>query len=85
MQKVFLLAQDGGEPIDHRVPGIAHWPWTWVRIAFYVKIIKSVRERVQVMLAGQDDKVIENAMPLRWMFFDEEALQEHFDKIKGVR
>lgn len=37
------------------------------------------------MLSGQDDKVIENAMPLRWMFFDEEALQEHLDKIKGVR
>jgi hypothetical protein len=36
------------------------------------------------MLPGQDTKVIENAMPLRWQFFDDDALEKHFDKLRGV-
>lgn len=43
-----------------------------------------MREKVAILVPSDDQKVIENAMPLRWQFFDEEALEAHIDKLKGI-
>ena len=49
-----------------------------------MKKIKAVRERVAVLVGTDDAKVLENAMPLRWQFFDEESLEKHFDDLRGA-
>jgi len=77
VQKIFLLAQTTGEPIDSRLAANA-WPWTWVRVAFYVQKIKSVYEKAAI-------KYPENiglATPLRWVFFDEEALEKWWGRFE---
>ena len=71
MQKIFLLAQTTGEPIDPWL-AVKDWPWTWVRVAYYVQKIKSVYEKA----AMKDPDNPERAAPLRWVFFDDEALKE---------
>lgn len=39
---------------------------------------------MSILVPSRDPKVVENAMPLRWMFFDSEALEKHMDEIRGV-
>lgn len=77
---MFLLAQTTGEPIAPRL-GIHDWPWTWVRVAYYVQRIKSVYEKAAV-LYPDNPKL---AVPLRWVFFEEEKLEEWWDRWKTGR
>lgn len=80
MQKIFLLAQDTGEPIDDRIHGVKDMPWSWVRLAFYIKRVKSVLERAAITNPDRPDL----ATPLRWVFFDDEKLDEWFKAQKGA-
>lgn len=77
MQRVFLLAQESGEPIDHRITAVHEMPWSWVRIAFYIKKIKNVTEQVGILCRGKPE------LPARWVFFDDEALEEYLELLRS--
>lgn len=72
MNRIMLLAQSSGGPIDAAIGGFLQWPWTWTRLFHYVEKIKAVYQRAAIV--HRDDPDL--ATPPRWMFFDD----EHLDK-----
>jgi len=61
------------------IQDISEWPWTWMRLAAYVKTIRNVYQRAEYT----DDP--ETAIPPRWMFWDADALDEWFDERKSYK
>jgi len=58
---------------------VADWPWTWLRVAFYVKQVRNVHERA----ALDADK--KTALPPRRLWFESDELDDWFDARREAR
>jgi hypothetical protein len=67
---VFTLAEAGQKISD--LP-VTDWPWSWVRIASYVKVVVSVYQRTFM------DKEPDTALPLEYMWFRSKLLDKWFE------
>ena len=76
MQRIFLLAQETGEPIDRRITAMKDVPWSWVRVNYYINRIKNTVEHISVLSRGKPQ------LPSRWVFFDDEALDEYIEILR---
>jgi hypothetical protein len=56
-----------GQPVEQ-------WPWTWLYLVALVKQARSVYERAAY------DKEPKSAVPPKWMFWDNDALEEWFEE-----
>lgn len=78
MFRIFTLAQKFDEPIDRHL-SVSEWPWTWVRVAYYVIRIQQIHERASIMKPDNPDL----AVPPRWIMFNEEALETWWKAQRG--
>ncbi len=75
---MFTLGESGIS-MHPQVTSLAQWPWTWLRVHSYVKVVRNIHER-----AGYDDNP-KTAIPPRRIWFDDSAVDDWFDSRRKAR
>lgn len=68
IRHVFWLARTYNQPLHTGVTSVLDWPWTWVRLAFLVRVVEGVHERAAVLdVPVPPDEIIFNPAEVdRW-------------------
>lgn len=69
--RAFTLAESGAQ-LHPRFSSVAHWPWTWARVASYVRQVKNIYQRAAM------DENPKTAMPPRSKWFDGDWIDDWF-------